>query len=69
MCEVGWWIISTSLVIDKGEWLEDIEIEDNSSASFLTYVEECISEGEIGLKRYLILKLKKYIFINGLVRV
>ena len=33
-----------SLDIDKGEWLEDIECGDSSSASFLAYVEECISE-------------------------
>ena len=34
-----------SLDIDKGEWLEDIERGDSSS-SFLTCVEECISERE-----------------------
>ena len=34
----------TSLDIDKGEWLEDIECVDSSSASFLACVEECISE-------------------------
>ena len=36
----------TSLDIDKGEWLEDIECGDSSSASFLACVEECISERE-----------------------
>ena len=35
-----------SLDIDKGEWLEDIERGDSSSASFLACVEECISERE-----------------------
>ena len=35
-----------SLDIDKGEWLEDIERGDCSSASFLACVEECISERE-----------------------
>ena len=35
-----------SLDIDKGEWLEDIEHGDSSSASFLAFVEECISERE-----------------------
>ena len=35
-----------SLYIDKGEWLEDIERGDSSSASFLACVEECISERE-----------------------
>ena len=35
-----------ALVIDKGEWLEDIESGDSSSASFLACVEECISERE-----------------------
>ena len=35
-----------SLEIDKGEWLEDIERGDSSSASFLACVEECISERE-----------------------
>ena len=35
-----------SLDIDKGEWLEDIEHGDSSSASFLACVEECISERE-----------------------
>ena len=34
------------LDIDKGGWLKDIEHGDTSSASFLTYVEECISERE-----------------------
>ena len=35
-----------SLDRDKGEWLEDIERGDSSSASFLACVEECISEKE-----------------------
>ena len=35
-----------SLDIDKGEWLDDIERGDSSSASFLACVEECISERE-----------------------
>ena len=35
-----------SLDIDKGEWLEDIERGDSSSASFLACVEECISDRE-----------------------
>ena len=35
-----------SLDIDKGEWLEDIEHGDSSSASFLACVEECICERE-----------------------
>ena len=35
-----------SLDIDKGEWLEDIDRGYSSSASFLAYVEECISERE-----------------------
>ena len=34
------------LDIDKGEWLEDIERGDSSSASFLASVEECISKIE-----------------------
>ena len=38
--------LSKSLDIDKGEWLEDIERGDSSSASFLACVEECISERE-----------------------
>ena len=33
-----------SLDIDTGEWMEDIERGDSSSASFLACVEECISE-------------------------
>ena len=32
-----------SLVIDKGEWLEDIKHGDSSSALFTDCVEECIS--------------------------
>ena len=39
-------ILFKSLDIDKGEWLEDIERGDSSSASFLGCVEECISERE-----------------------
>ena len=35
-----------SLDIDKGEWLEDIERGDSSSASLLACVKECISERE-----------------------
>ena len=35
-----------SLDIDKDEWLEDIKHGDNSSASFMSCVEECISERE-----------------------
>ena len=35
-----------SLDMDKGEWLEDIMQGDSSSASFITCVEECISERE-----------------------
>ena len=35
-----------SLDIDNGEWLEDIERGNSSSASFLACVEECISERE-----------------------
>ena len=34
------------LDIDKGEWLEDIKHGDSSSVSFMTCVEECISERE-----------------------
>ena len=34
------------LDIDKGEWLEDIERGESSSASFLACVEVCISERE-----------------------
>ena len=29
-------------IIDKGEWLEDIERGDSSSASFWACVEECV---------------------------
>ena len=35
-----------SLGIDKGEWLEDIERGDSSSALFLACVEDGISERE-----------------------
>ena len=35
-----------SLGIGKSEWLEDIKHGDSSSASFMAYVEECISERE-----------------------
>ena len=34
------------LDIDKSEWLEDIKNGENSSASFMASVEECISERE-----------------------
>ena len=37
-------MIPISLDIDNGEWQEDIEHGDSSSASFLACVEECISE-------------------------
>ena len=39
-------IIFKFLDIDKGEWQEDIKHGDSSSASFMTCVEECISERE-----------------------
>ena len=57
--------------IDKGEWLEDIERGDSSSASFLACVEECISEREgRRLEEGFNTKVKLDInFINGLVRV
>ena len=32
------------MYVDKGEWLEDIKHGDSSSASFMAFVEECISE-------------------------
>ena len=35
-----------SLGLDKCEWLEDIEREDNSLAAFMSCVAECISERE-----------------------
>ena len=35
-----------SLNIDTGEWMEDSKHGDSSSASFLSCVEECISERE-----------------------
>ena len=35
-----------SLDIDKRMWLEDIKYGDCSSASFMAFVEECISERE-----------------------
>ena len=35
-----------SLGLDKCEWLEDIEREDSSLATFMSCVEECISERE-----------------------
>ena len=38
--------IFLSLGLDKCEWLEDIEREDSSLASFMSRVEECISERE-----------------------
>ena len=46
-----------SLDIDKGEWLEDIERGDSSSASFFTCVEEKVVKEKVGLKRNLIRKL------------
>ena len=39
-------VIFLSLGLDKCEWLEDIEREDSSLASFMSCVEECISERE-----------------------
>ena len=47
-----------SLDIDKGEWLEDIERGDSSSASFLACVEECISERESRFEEGLNMKVK-----------
>ena len=38
--------IFLSLGLDKCEWLEDIEREDSSLATFMSCVEECISERE-----------------------
>ena len=32
---------SFDIIIDKGEWLEDIKHGDSSSSSFLACVEEC----------------------------
>ena len=60
-----------SLDIDKGEWLEDIERGDSSSASFLACVEECISETESRRFEEGLIRKLNYIFIhvNGLVRV
>ena len=52
-----------SLDIDKGEWLEDIERGESSSASFLTCVEECISERESRMfEEGLNTKVKLYIY-------
>ena len=52
-----------SLDIDKGEWLEDIERGDSSSASFLACVEECISERESRkFEEGLNTKVKLYIY-------
>ena len=56
-----------SLDIDKGEWLEDIERGDSSSASFLAcvHVEECISERESRkFEEGLITKVKLYILVR-----
>ena len=38
--------IFLSLGLDKCEWLEDIEREDSSLSTFMSCVEECISERE-----------------------
>ena len=38
--------IFLSLGLDKCGWLEDIEREDSSFATFMSCVEECISEWE-----------------------
>ena len=46
-----------SVDIDKGEWLEDIERGDSSSALFLACVEVLVKEKVGGLKRDLIRKL------------
>ena len=35
-----------SLGLDKAEWLEDIERGENSLASYLACIDECISERE-----------------------
>ena len=51
-----------SLDIDKGEWLEDIERGDSSSASCLACVEECISERESRFEEGLNTKVKLYIY-------
>ena len=51
-----------SLDIDKGEWLEDIERGDSSSASFLACVEECISKRESRFEEDIILNLKLNIY-------
>ena len=51
-----------SLDIDKGEWLEDIECGDSSSASFLACVEECISERESRFEEGLNTKVKLDIY-------
>ena len=60
--------IFLSLGLDKSEWLEDIEREDSSLASYMLCVEECISGGNVGsLKRDLIIKLN-WLLIKHLVR-
>ena len=51
-----------SLDIDKGECLEDIERGDSSLASFLTCVEECISERESRFEEVLNTKVKSDIY-------
>ena len=51
-----------SLDIDKGEWLEDIERGDSSSASFLACVEECISGRESRFEEGLNTKVKLDIY-------
>ena len=59
-----------SLDIDKGEWLEDIECGDSSSASFLACEEECISERESRFVEGFNTKVNLDIYFkNGLVRV
>ena len=39
-------MIDLSLGLDNCEWLKDIEREDSSLTSFMSCVEECISERE-----------------------
>ena len=56
------------IIIDKGEWLEDIKHGDSLSASFMACVEECISEGESTFEEGLNTKMKLD-FYKGLVRV
>ena len=58
------------IISDKGEWLEDIERGDSSSASFLACVEECISERESRrFEEGLNTKVKLYIILyNYIIR-